>query len=556
MVILQFNKLIRNKWVWGVFAIAISAFFAFSFLADDLMSGSRPEAVGDSVGKLGGKEVSAAEFQTLVEDARGIGNNRDEVSKPNEINRKAWRNLAAIRTAEKAGLAVTDAQLAQQIERMFGAQGGLDFNQYRMMLVSQLGVTPERFEAFLRRQMLVQSGIGQTMIGSSVWVSPMELELALSDMIDSYTVRVATFEQEKAEADAVKLDEAGLKKWFDEHQSQLALPDRMRVRLVKFDATDANVLAKMSVTEDAMLAYYDAIDENDARYTFTDTNGVKNVKKFDEIKGVIEQELRKIEAVTYFETNVSRRAYATLTESDKGKSRLDTIAAEDGLKVSESPWFAMSGAVIKGFAEDVGSICPGANNFLDEVSQIDADTEDFRYAIVSSDSAVWLVEQLEASPAHTPDFNEAKEKIMMQALRDAQADAFKAKVDAVIAKGADAVLATKNVSTNYTFSLTELPQGDIPDRMSVIRASMKLRKGELSEFTPTTSDKGIVVYCVDRTEGDVSKSIFMRSQVRDQLASGQFADLSERWMDWNLDKRFGFETTSESSVEAESAEEN
>ena len=36
MVILQFNKLIRNKLIWGVFAIAISAFFEVDFLLDDI----------------------------------------------------------------------------------------------------------------------------------------------------------------------------------------------------------------------------------------------------------------------------------------------------------------------------------------------------------------------------------------------------------------------------------------------------------------------------------------------------------------------------------------
>ena len=41
MVILQFNKLIRNKWVWGVFAVTVCAAFCF----DDLFrsSGDRGE---------------------------------------------------------------------------------------------------------------------------------------------------------------------------------------------------------------------------------------------------------------------------------------------------------------------------------------------------------------------------------------------------------------------------------------------------------------------------------------------------------------------------------
>ena len=32
MVIQKFNRIIRNKWIWGAFAFAISGFFAFDFL--------------------------------------------------------------------------------------------------------------------------------------------------------------------------------------------------------------------------------------------------------------------------------------------------------------------------------------------------------------------------------------------------------------------------------------------------------------------------------------------------------------------------------------------
>ena len=553
MVILQFNKLIRNKWVWGVFAVAISAFFAFDFLVADLNSSSRKAADGEGVGKIAGEAVDAAEFQTLVQDARGIGNNRDEKSTPAEINKKAWKALAATRVAEKSGLAVTDAQLAAEIERMFGAQGGLDFNQYRMMLASQLGVTPERFEAFLRRQMLVREGVEQTLVGSAVWTSPMELEQALDDMTDVYTVKVATFEQDRKAADAIKVDEAGLKKWYDENVKKLALPERIKVRTVRFDATDTNVLARMNVGEDAMLAFYDGIDENDPKYTFTDTNGVKNVKKFEDIKADIEQELRVVEAVTFFETNLSSRAYAPLTEEEKGKSRLDKIAAEEGLKVVESDWITLDGAYVEGFMTSPMAVAPGARNFVDEVSQIDPDTEDFRYAVVSSDKAVWLVERSALSEAHTPTFEEAKDKIVPAATRAAKADAFKAEVEAVIAKGADAVLASKSVSTNYTFSVTDMQRGQIPDQSAVVRASMKLKKGEVSEFTLAGTGKAVVVYCVDRVAGDASKAVFMRAQIRDQLAMDQYRALADDWAEWNL-KRLGFETSAESSVE-ESAEE-
>ena len=58
MVILQFNKLIRNKLVWGVFAIAISAFFAFDFLLDDIRGSDEGRPSGGA-GLLAGKEVDA-----------------------------------------------------------------------------------------------------------------------------------------------------------------------------------------------------------------------------------------------------------------------------------------------------------------------------------------------------------------------------------------------------------------------------------------------------------------------------------------------------------------
>ena len=72
MVIQKFNKLIRNKWLWGAFAIAISAFFAFDFLIADLGSDSRPESSGDA-GTLAGKSVDPKLFSALAEEVRGFG---------------------------------------------------------------------------------------------------------------------------------------------------------------------------------------------------------------------------------------------------------------------------------------------------------------------------------------------------------------------------------------------------------------------------------------------------------------------------------------------------
>ena len=544
MVIHQFNKLIRNKWLWGAFAIAISAFFAFDFLIDDI--GRAPERESSAgAGTLAGEAVDAKMFSALVDEIRGFGRQRDDRRNPGEVNRLAWENYAALKVAEKDGLVATDAEVQAMIRRdpSFQQNGSFSFALYQRLL-RENSLTPERFEAYLKRRITLMR-IGQTVLASATWASPMEQDQAVADMTDTFTVRVATFAEDPKKAAQVKVDDAALRKWYEANTNSLALPERVKIRSVKFNATDPMVLAKMSVTEDEMHDRYDVTVD---RYTTTDTNGVEKVKKFEEVKDAIEKELRQIAAVLYFETNANYRAYAT--RAAKGGSRLDEIAKEDGLKVETSDWFSIDGAYLDGFMKPVSQICPGAQGFAEAVAELDPSSEDLRYAVVSSDKAVWLIEKKEVSAKHVPTFEEAKSAIRPRALRDAKADAFKAEVEAIAAKGAKAVLATKSVSTNLTFTVADLRQGGVSfeNEMAVARASMKLKQGEVSDFTLTGRGKAILVVCEKREAGDAAKAMLIRSQVRDDLAMLQLRQIPESWQKWNLE-RLGFEPGEISSVE-------
>ena len=544
MVIHQFNKLIRNKWLWGAFAIAISAFFAFDFLIADLGSDTRAESTGDA-GTLAGKPVDGKLFSALVEEVRGFGQQRDWQSKQGDVNRQAWENYAALMVAEKDGLQATDAEVAAVIRRdpSFQQNGGFSFALYQRALRDN-GLTPERFEAFLKRRLTIMR-LGQTLLASAEWTSPMELDQAVSDMTDTFTVKVANFKQDKKDADAVKVDDAALKAWYDKNQKSLELPERTKIRFVKFDATDAKLLAKMVVTEDEMRDRYDVTID---KYTSTDTNGVETVKKFEDVKGEIEKELRQIAALQCLETNLNNRAYAT--KAAKGSSRLDEIAKEDGLKVETSDWFATDGAFQEGFMKRTYQICPGAKNFTEAVAELDMESEDLRYAVVSSAKNVWLIEKAEVSPKHVPTFDEAKKAIEPRVLRDAKADAFKAFVESVAKKGAKFVESVKDISTNMTFTVADLRQGAdnaIPNAMAVARAAMSLKKGEVSEFTLTGTGRAILVVCVDRVPGDAAKAAVLRTQIRDDLAMLQQRQIPDAWRKWNLE-RMGFEPGEISSV--------
>ena len=551
MVIHQFNKLIRNKWVWGVFAVAISAFFAFDFLVADL-NRNEPSKSSGAAGSLGGEAVDASLFTDLAEEIRGFGQQRDWKRDAGEVNRAAWENYAALQVAGADGLEATDAEVQAMIRNdpSFQQNGGFSFALYQALL-RQNGLTPERFEAFLKRRTTLMR-VGQAVLASATWASPMELDQALADMTDTFTVKVAKFTQEKKDADAVKVDDAALKTWYEDNKKSLELPERVKIRFVKYNATDPIVLAKMVVTEDEMRDRYDVTID---KYTSTDTNGVETVKKFEEVKDGIEKDLRQIAAVQYFETNLNARVYG---DAPTGKaSRLDIVAKEDGVKVETSDWFSTDGSYQDGFMKRASQICPGAQNFAEIVAELDPSSEDLRYGIVTSDKAVWLVEKAETSAKHVPTFEEAKDAIRPRALRDAKADAFKAAVEAVAKKGAKAVEAVKGVSTNITFSVSDLRNGgaSFENQMAVARAAMKLKKGEVSEFTQTGTGKAILVVCEDRVAGDAAKAMVLRSQVRDDLAMLQLRQIPESWKKWNLE-RIGFEPGEISSVEsvAEDAE--
>lgn len=543
MVILQFNKLIRNKWLWGVFAIIVGGAFAFDFLVDDLLRDGKREAKDSGVGTLGGETVSSAEFHAITEDIRGFGQNRDWRRSSAEVNREAWETSALLEVARRNGVEATDSEVAQAIraDRSFQQNGQFSFAMYQALL-RENSLSPERFEEFLKRRLTAMKVAGSVLSGSASWASPMEIEQAVADMTDSYTVRVARFKQDKAEADAVKLDDAGLKKWYNENSKSLELPERIKLRMVRFDGAASNALASVTVTEDALRDHYDVTVD---KYTTTDTNGVETVKKFEDVRAEVEKEVRLIESVQGLTTGLYSRVYGV--KAAAGKSRLDEIAAESSAKVETSDWFALGGNYKDGFMKRASQICPGAQNFEEVVAELDSSSEDLRYGVVASDKEVWLVEKAETNAAHVPTFEEAKDIIRPRALAAAKADAFKAKVEAIAKKGVKAVLESGDVSTNITFTVCDMKPGDFPDQGAIVGAAMKLRKGEVSEFAPTGVGKAILVVCEDRVPGDAAKAQIWKLQVRSEVEALQRRQVPESWKKWNLD-RLGFEPGEGASV--------
>ena len=556
MVIHQFNRLIRNKWIWGAFAVTISIFFAFDFLFtgrdDDRQSKG-------GAGVLGDRDVSATEFRALTDDVRGYGRQRNRQLSETEVNRRGWEELAALDVAKQLHLTASDEEVRTTISHdpsFRGEGGGFNMRLYEMVLRDN-GLTPEMFEAYLKRRLTLMK-LSRSVLGAAAWVAPMELDGAVNDMTDKYTVKIATFVDRDGKN--VKLTDADLETYYKENTNSIALPDCVTVKYVKYPADDAKRLAQFKITDDEMHDRYDATSD---RFETQTTNGVIT-KKFEEVKGVLEKELQLIASLEAYRTNLLFRVYpneTAATVSTVKVDRLEKIAAEDKMPIKTSPLFSPSGTgYVDGFMSRVEAFAPGVAGFADAVAELDPESEDLRYGVVVGTNAVYLIERASFVKAHVPPFAEAKAVIRPRALAAARAKAFKAAVEkrralaaAALAKGQpfDAkTLAAQSVTTSITFSVSALQRNSFADSRLVAGAVVKLGKGQISEFIATPNPtRGLLVCVENRVPGDAADAQMVRPQLRDELSSIASAAVPAAWNRWNLE-RLGFTTTQLSSVES------
>ena len=553
MVIHHFNRIIRNKWIWGAFAVTISVFFAFDFLFTGRDDEGRSSG---GAGTLGDRDVANAEFMALVNDIRGFGDQRNRDLSDADVNRRAWEELAALEVAEDMKLTATDGEVRDAISHdpAFRGEGGVFNMRVYEAVLKRNSLTPELYEAYLKRR-LTLTKLFRGIVGSASWVSPMELEAAVNNVTDKYTVRIASFSDRSG--DKIKLSDSELEEYYKENTNSIAMPDCITVKYVKYQADDAKRLAQFKISDDEMHDHYDA---NSYRFETQTTNGVVT-KKFEEVKDVIEKELQIIASVEAYRTNLLFRVFPNDEQAYTSKvDRLEQIAAQDKMPVKESPLFSPSGdRYVAGFMSRPEAFAPGIDGFAAAAAELDPESEDLRYGVVTGSNVVYLIERSKFVKAHVPAFAEAKSIIRPRAQSAARAKAFKAAVEkqralaaAAVAKGQpfDAkALAAQSVTTSITFSVSSLQHDSFLDSRYVASAVVKLDKGQISDFIATANpNRGLLVYVENRVPGDAADAQMVRAQLRDELSSMSVGGVPAAWNRWNLE-RLGFTTTHMSTVE-------
>ena len=553
MVILQFNKLIRNKWVWGVFAIVVS----LAFVAPDEWFRGRDD---DRRGADGRNRLENVEMDdALYEQCRMLSDgflekfpSRVGALFAGKTERDVWKMYAAVTTFRKAGFTIPDAVLAERVRAVFvGEDGGFNEDEYAARVKNYFNADVKTFETMVRLVMTLEYGLGNV-IGTSSWPSPMEADQAARDFTDKLTVQVATFTEDK-DVKEMKLDDKGLKEWFDENVSKLSVPDRFKLRYVKFEADSSNALARVKLSEADIKARYDANAEK-GMYDIkpATTNDVKKVKPLADVRADIEKALRAEGALELVKGDVDDLTGDDIywNNPEAAKGLLPKVAQSTKRELKTSGWLSLGYNQLRALSNPIETEFPGVRRARPDILA-SVCNGDRPFGIVASDKAVWLVDLVEKSPKHTPTFDEAKSSIGDMALRDAKAKAFKTKVEDFAKKGVKAVLESGNVSTNFTFAACDFVRDEamgwanrygewdfskagFQNAEPVVFAARKLSKGEVSEFIPLGFGRGLLVVCNDRRSGDAAELLRGERFAKRVSAGMQSAEILENWLESNL----------------------
>lgn len=518
MVIHHFNRIIKNKWVWGVFAVLISAFFAFDFIFDGRSDSRGP----DGAGKLAGETVSRVQFDNARMDVSAeirLLSGRDVSIASPQFNKMIWSRLVLLKVAADMSLNVSDEDVQAAIAQKFSdpQTGAFNNEAFYGAIRQNLNWPPERFEAFVRRQIQLQRVL--SVAEASNWVSPLEISGGVRDATDKMTVRIARFQQTNAAS--IKLDDAAFKAYYESHTNSFTLPALTAVQYVRVPLKAAEIKA----TDEELRAHYE------------DTINNYGTNAFETVKSQVESDFRRVkqlEAVedactpTYNEVAAALGNALADSSIDQFAARAQEVLAKNGLAaagkldVKTSGRFSISGQkFVKDFMVGIDSVLPECKEFASTVSDLDAKEPSARFRMIAGSNAVYVVglaEKLCTTEPRTLAYEEITNNasIRAEALADLKEQDFKKGVDKVretvladlkkTSKFDPKLFGGANVSTSITFvAQNAMRSGAFPDAYSIAPVAMRLAKGELSELIPTgLPGHGAVVYVEDRQPGDAA----------------------------------------------------
>ena len=541
MFIIKFNNMVRNKWLWGAFALLVAVAFGAS---DIWSSASRGSNESVRIGLLGGKVVDPARFDALAGLLRleNRANGADAEIEP----RAVWELYAALERAEEAGLRIPDSQIAAVVHNdpsFHGQDGAFSAERYREVLAT-VYLTPAHYEAILRVRLLLDQL--QRTVAAGPWVAPSILEYRLRGFTDAYTLCTATLSN-SFDAATAEVSAEEVRAYYDSHLPEFDEPERRQVAYVTFRAADyADKVGSFEAEgeDDPVLDYY-----NDHYEEFLDKDAAESedgpkMRPIEEVRPQILAALAKesardlaYRAAGEFADLFLARDAAKLAPADFAR-----LAAEQGYTVRTTRLFRATGDYPVNFrvSPDFVSLAfdLGGTEMRDLVGDPVGAGEEESY-----------VEMLVTNvPAHTEPFEAVSERAGELARDDKANRLFAGAVNTALegfVRGLEEGKEFRDIasslgletSTNVVFSALAAGQADapVPEPRSVARLMVRLGKGDFSgDYVPIPGG-ALFFYVVDRQPGDANTEGFVRMQMARQMAGEAGDAVWAQWLKSNLE---------------------
>ncbi|WP_035382675.1 SurA N-terminal domain-containing protein [Ferriphaselus sp. R-1] len=344
--------------------------------------------------KVDGIKVTPQEFDNVLRQQQGrmremAGGNVDPAMFDTvEVKQSVLEGLInqkmLLKRAESAGLAVTDEQLAQVIAGIpaFSTDGKFDQKRYESLLASQ-NMTPMVFEARVREELSVrqltdpytQSGYASSAAADNL------IRLAEQERIISVAaVSPAAYQAQ------VKVDDAAVKSYFDQHQSEFQMPEQVRVEFLAF--SDGALQSQVAVAEAEIKQYY---DEHQSEFGTPEQRQAAHIL-------------------------ISASAQSSAAEKSAAKAKAEAILAQ----VKQTP--AKFAELAKQNSQDPGSAANGGDLGAFGRGAMVKPFEDAAFALkvgeisglVQSDFGYHIIKLLAIKPSHTATLAEVKGAIEMK----------------------------------------------------------------------------------------------------------------------------------------------
>ncbi len=533
MFISRFNKLIRNKVVWSVFAfIVVLSFVAWTTTT----GGSHKGEQANRLGKLEGKPVPAAEFQSayfnsLLSASLMFGRPLQVNQHLDEALRNmAWRRLITLRMAKNMNIAVAGEEVLEAIHQQpyFSLNGQFQPDRYAAFLnyfLANLQTTEAQFEEYIRQELLLNKT--KYLLAQAVWAAPQEIEEFFHQLYDTFVISYAFIDWNDIEP-SIKISEDEALAYFQDHREEFKIPEKMRVKGIAFPIAD--YVDKDSLTEDILRDYY---EDNIEKFTTPDSNDQLVATPFETVADELRQQLAWESALEQAGDQASDCEVALVPDKEGHAPTFEEAAATLGLPIFTSTYFSAQEAI------------PELENkleFSQTAFELRRTPDGYFSQPLQGDHAFYLLAYDDRHEARPPDYQEVRLEVMAAAKKkmvSEQLDHYAQRVYAAAAgacaTGATLELALKDsgleVETTEPFSVKAgVDDHEFEHFKTLVKHILTQDVGGLTELLPV--ENGYVFgYVVSRAPANPTLLETIRGDlgwyIRNQRENQVFSD----WQD-------------------------